>query len=138
MAEEARMAQTTLAGTLAAACLIAGLATSATAQQEIGSYIAEIGAADLFNSEGQRLSAPWQVLRQDRANFHRFGISQAGDQWDPFFADANNRAAMEQMVMNGYMDPQAARDIMAGGATVVVTIFGSGGVGTYVNVDVYR
>jgi hypothetical protein len=112
--------------------------TAAPAQEIIGSYTAEIGRADLFNSEGQRLTAPWQVLRQDRANYHRFGISQAGDQWDPLFADANNRAAMEQMVMNGYMDPQAARDIMAGGATVIVTIYGSGGIGTYVNVDVYR
>jgi hypothetical protein len=113
-------------------------ASTASAQEIIGTYTAEIGRADLFNSEGQRLTAPWQVLRQDRANYHRFGISQVGDQWDPLFADANNRAAMEQMVMNGYMDPQAARDIMAGGATVVVTIYGSGGIGTYVNVDVYR
>jgi hypothetical protein len=123
---------------LAGAIALAALASGAAAQQEIGSYVAEIGNADLYNSEGQRLSAPWQVLRQDRANFHRFGISQPGDQWDPFFADANNRAAMEQMVMNGYMDPAAARDIMAGGATVVVTIYGAGGVGNYVNVDVYR
>ncbi len=113
-------------------------ATAASAQEIIGTYTAEIGRADLFNSEGQRLTAPWQVLRQDRANYHRFGISQVGDQWDPLFADADNRAAMEQMVMNGYMDPQAARDIMAGGATVIVTIYGSGGIGTYVNVDVYR
>ena len=120
------------------AVFLAAAASSAAAQEIIGTYTAEIGRADLFNSEGQRLTAPWQVLRQDRANYHRFGVSQPGDQWDPLFADANNRAAMEQMVMNGYMDPQAARDIIAGGATVVVTIYGSGGVGTYVNVDVYR
>jgi hypothetical protein len=110
----------------------------AQAQEVIGSYAAYIGQQDLYNSDGARLSAPWQVLRQDRANFHRFGISQNGDEWDPFFGDANNRAAMEQMIMRGIMDPQAARDIMSGGATVVVTIYGSGNVGDYVNVDVYR
>lgn len=110
----------------------------AQAQEVVGSYVAYIGQQDLYNSNGARLTAPWQVLRQDRANFHRFGISQNGDEWDPFFGDANNREAMEQMIMRGYMDPQAARDIMAGGATVVVTIFGSGNVGDYVNVDVYR
>ncbi len=132
------MARAALTPIVLAALAASTLSTAATAQEVIGTYTAEIGRDDLFNSEGQRLSAPWQVLRQDRANYHRFGISQPGDQWDPLFADANNRAAMEQMVMNGYMDPQAARDIMAGGATVVVTIYGSGGIGTYVNVDVYR
>jgi hypothetical protein len=112
--------------------------TAALAQDVLGSYAAYIGQQDLYNSNGARLSAPWQVLRQDRANFHRFGISQTGDEWDPFFGDANNREAMERMVMQGYMDPIAARDIMAGGATVVVTIYGTGKSGQYVNVDVYR
>ena len=115
-----------------------GLGSAAQAQNVIGTYVAYIGQQDLFNSNGARLTAPWQVLRQDRANYHRFGIAQNGDEWDPFFGDANNREAMEQMIMRGYMDPQAARDIMAGGATVVVTIYGSGNVGDYVNVDVYR
>jgi hypothetical protein len=123
---------------LIAAAALALAPLAAAAQQEIGSYIAEIGQADLFNSEGQRLSAPWQVLRQDRANFHRFGISQPGDQWDPWFANADNRATMERLVMNGFISPQASRDIMAGGATVFVTIYGSGGMATSVSVDVYR
>ena len=124
--------------------ILAGLAVSlclgsaASAQDMIGSYVAVIGQDDLYNSNGARLSAPWQVLRQDRANFHRFGVSQVGDEWDPFFGDAKNREAMERMIMNGYMDPTAARDIMTGGATVVVTIYGYGGVGDYVNVDVYK
>ena len=115
-----------------------GLGSAASAQDVIGSYVAVIGQDDLYNSNGARLSAPWQVLRQDRANFHRFGLSQVGDEWDPFFADAKNREAMERMIMNGYMDPLAARDIMTGGAMIVVTIYGSGGVGDYVSVDVYK
>ncbi len=120
------------------AAVMGVLGTSAMAQDVVGTYAAYIGQDDLYNSNGERLSAAWQVLRQDRANFHRYGISQPGDEWDPFFSDANNRAAMEQMIMNGYMDPQAARDIMNGGAMVIVTIYGSGNVGDYVNVDVYR
>ncbi len=115
-----------------------GLSTAAFAQDIVGSYVAYIGQDDLYNSSGARLTAPWQVLRQDRANYHRFGIAQDGDEWDPFFGDAKNREAMERMIMNGYMDPTAARDIMTGGAMVVVTIYGSGGVGDYVNVDVYK
>ncbi len=123
------------------AALVFGLGAGslpALAEQLLGSYVAYIGTQDLYNSKGARLSAPWQVLRQDRANFHRFGISQPGDEWDPFFADYDNRAAMEQMVMNGYINPQAARDIMAGGAFVYVEIWGENGRGTSVRVDVSR
>ncbi|MFD2174134.1 hypothetical protein [Rhodobacter lacus] len=63
------------------------------------------------------------MLRQDRANFHTFGIAQRGDEWYPLFSDAKTRALMEQMVRNGTMEPAAARDIMAGGACVFVQIF---------------
>ncbi|PTV94504.1 hypothetical protein C8J27_10735 [Rhodobacter aestuarii] len=120
------------------AALVALMAVPAAAQDVVGAYVAYIGTDDLFNSRGQRLSAPWQVLRQDRANFHKFGLSQPGDEWDPFFGDVNNRAAMERMVMNGSIEPAAARKIMAGGATVFVRIYGYGSRGDYVRVTVTR
>lgn len=114
------------------------LAQPVMAQDVIGSYAAYIGEDDLYNSEGARLSEPWQVLRQDRANFHRFGISQDGDEWDPFFEDAANREAMETMIRRGYIDPDAEKMILSGGAMVYVNIYGSGGVGDYVEVEVFR
>lgn len=114
------------------------LATPARADDLLGSYVAYIGNDDLYNSRGARLTEPWQILRQDRANFHRFGIAQPGDQSDPFFADLDNRAAMEQMVMNGYINPQAARDLVNGGAMVVVRIYGRGNTGLRVEVDVHN
>jgi len=121
-----------------AAALLAAIPTASLAQELIGSYVAYIGREDLYNSKGARLSEPWQIIRQDRANFHRFGIQHAGDEWDSFFGDLNNRAAMERMIMNGYINPVAARDIVAGGATVVVEIWGYGNTGNSVRVDVYR
>ena len=114
------------------------IASPVHADEVVARYVAFIGQDDLYNSNGQRLSAPWQVLRQDRANFHRFGISQPGDEWDPLFQDANNRAAMEAMVMQGYINPQAARNLVSGGAMVVVTVFGNGGRGNRVDVDVWK
>ena len=122
---------------LAALALIASAGT-ATADTLIGAYVAYIGRDDLYNSRGARLSEPWQVLRQDRANFHRFGISQAGDEWDPFFGNYDNRAAMERMIMNGYIEPAAARILLQGGATVFVRIYGSGNTGRSVEVRVVR
>ena len=114
---------------LLAALTIGMVAQPVLAQEVIGSYAAYIGEDDLYNSEGTRLSEPWQVLRQDRANFHRFGLSQDGDEWDPFFEDADNREAMENMIMRGYIDPDAERMLLSGGAMVYVNIYGAGGVG---------
>lgn len=117
---------------------VAGTSSPVSAQELIGSYVAFIGEADLYNSKGARLTRPWQVLRQDRANFHRFGISQPGDEYDPFFASIQNRKAMEQMVMNGAIDPGAARRILDGGSTVFVRIFGNANAGTSVTVTVAK
>lgn len=118
--------------------LAIALAAPVAADDLVGQYVAYIGRDDLYNSSGARLSEPWQVLRQDRANYHRFGISQPGDEWDPFFGDVDNRAAMERMVMNGTIASRAARDIVNGGAMVVVRIYGAGNTGRRVDVDVYN
>lgn len=123
---------------LALALLLALAAPVAQAQELIGAYVAYIGQQDLYNSRGERLTAPWQVLRQDRANYHRFGVSQPGDEWDPFFGEINNRAAMERWIMNGYIEPNAARILMQGGATVFVRIYGSNGWGQRIEVTVTR
>ncbi|PID37165.1 MAG: hypothetical protein CR993_01760 [Rhodobacterales bacterium] len=109
----------------------------AMAQDVIDSYVAYIGRADLYNSKGTRLRQPWQILRQDRANFHRFGISQDGDEWDSFFASMKNRGIMERMVRDGYIEPSAARAIVGGGAYVLVRIYGHGSRGEYVGVTVF-
>jgi hypothetical protein len=42
------------------------------------------------------------------------------------------------MVMNGYIDPNARRNLVNGGAMVVVRIYGSGSTGRRVEVDVYN
>lgn len=123
------------------ALLVAALAATAApaaAQEAIGGYSAWIGQDDLYNSDGARLNQPWQILRQDRANYHRFGIWQEGDDWDPFFGDANNRAAMERMIMDGHIDPAAARAILRGNVMVHVTIYGRGNRGDWVEVEVWN
>ena len=113
-------------------------AAGAEAQTQSTQYVAFIGTEDLYNSNGARLSAPWQVIRQDRANYHRFGIRHAGDEWDPYFHDVNNRALMERMIQTGYISPLAAQDIMRGGVTVVVRVFTGFGANDRVEVDVWR
>lgn len=65
----------------------------AHAQQEILVYFAGIDRQDLFNSRGVRLTDPCAILRQDRANVHRFGQAGQYDSPDAMFGDPNARAA---------------------------------------------
>lgn len=104
----------------------------------IDSYVAHISENDLFNSNGVRLTQPWQIIRQDRANFHRFGLRDPGDEGDSFFASAKNREIMERMLRNGRISPQAARDVVGGNATILVQIYGTGSVGRYIAVTTSR
>lgn len=110
------------------------LPNTAASQALIESYVAYLSFDDHYNSEGQRLTEPWQIVRQDRANFHRFGIMDAGDEWDSFFESADNRAALEQMILSGYIAPAAANSIVNSNVWIRVDIYGRGGVGTYVEV----
>ncbi|MCD9148671.1 hypothetical protein [Pseudophaeobacter flagellatus] len=100
--------------------------TVAQADEILADYIAFIGQDDLHNSKGTRLREPWQILRQDRANYHRFGISQLGDEWDPLFSDKSNRAVMENMIRRGSIAPEAGRDIVRGGVMVRITVYDNG------------
>ncbi len=111
---------------LAALALALLLAAPVAAQELIASYTAYIGQADLYNSNGQRLREPWQILRQDRANFHRYGIRQFADEYDPVFASMQARAQMESLLQQGTITPQARRAILRGDLIVHVQVWGWG------------
>jgi hypothetical protein len=97
--------------------------TLAQAQQLIGSYVALLSEADHFNSSGQRLTSAAAIIRQDRANFHRFGIRDPEDEDDAFFADEANRAALEQMLERGRADPGVISRIVNGTVLIRVDIY---------------
>jgi len=104
--------------------LAANIPIHSNAQQLIGNYTALLSEADHFNSRGQRLATAAAVIRQNRANFHRFGIRSPEDQDDPFFASEGNRAALEQMLDRGRADPGIIERIVNGPPVLVrVDIF---------------
>ncbi len=106
--------------------LLIGLMAGTAAAQEyvVGSYRAHIGLEDLSNSRGARLGDAAQVLRQDRANVHRFGITHAGDESEPWFSQPELRAAMAALLQaGGGIDAATARYIMGGNVDVIVTLF---------------
>lgn len=85
-----------------------------------GAYTAFLGDSDHYNSRGQRLTSSWQIVRQDRANFHRFGVRDPGDEDDPFFASVDARARMERMLA---IDPQAERRIVGENVLIRVEVY---------------
>ena len=129
------MIKMTLATAMAAISIIAG-ATAARADDLIASYSAYIGQDDLYNSNGARLTEPWQVIRQDRANVHKFGIRQPGDESDGFFGSVRNRELAETMIRRGAISADAANLLLNGDVRITVEVWrGSGGDYLNINVD---
>lgn len=95
------------------------------AQELVESYVAFLSEADHFNSDGQRLRSAAAIIRQDRANFHRFGIRDSQDQNDVFFADTGNRAALEKMLERGQAAPGVISRIVNGTVLIRVDIYRS-------------
>ncbi|MDE1992168.1 MAG: hypothetical protein KGI75_06670 [Rhizobiaceae bacterium] len=102
----------------------------------IESYRAYIGRDDLYNSNGVRLTEPWQIIRQDRANYHVYNRRDRGDQGDSFFSQAANRQGLESMLQDGSIDNDAGNLIVRGNVWIQVDIYGRGDTGEWVDVHV--
>lgn len=115
----------------AMAFVLAGFSASQLAAQgygELGGYWATIAPEDMYNSRGVRLTTLGAVLQQDRANFHRFGIRQQGDESDPVFFDRATRARLPALYQQSYKVPELEAMVRSGQPfRVYVFICGSGG-----------
>lgn len=88
------------------------LISRAFAQELLNTYIARIGPNDHFNSRGVRLKSASAIIRQDRANFHKFGKTDAEDEYDSYFDSKANRGRMERMLRNGSSSRSAINAIV--------------------------
>jgi hypothetical protein len=108
---------------LAAFAVFLLLSVPCRAQQLIESYQAFLSERDHFNSNGQRLTTAAEIIRQDRANFHRFGLRDPGDENDEYFADTTNRETLERMIERGQIDEYTVRSIVNGTPLVRVEVY---------------
>lgn len=114
--------------------LMPGLAgVPAFADELIESYVARLGADDHFNSRGERLNSAAQIIRQDRANFYKFGRGDAEDEDDMFFRDVKSRELLQRFLQRGFTTPEVYRAIVNGQPLVRVNVYRSGS-GDYVTV----
>lgn len=127
-----KAARRTAAAAFAAGALL--LPATAEAQDRmIGGYMAYLGPEDRVNSRGARLASAAAIVRQDRANFHRFGIRHAGDENDRWFGSPGHRQAMESLIV---ISADEARIIERQDALVYVSIFARGGQITFIRVEI--
>ncbi|MGB3336311.1 MAG: hypothetical protein WBA73_03945 [Devosia sp.] len=101
------------------------IAQPAVAQgQPIDGYCTDISDNDKVASDGFALTDAGSILRQDRANYHRFGVADIDDLGDNTFTTSKAREAIPAMLDAGNLDPAVADEI--------VNFY------PYVCVDIYR
>ena len=76
-----------------------------------------------LRADGFELTDAGSILRQDRANYHKFGYRDRGDQGDRTFGSANARALIPAMLDRGDTDASVLRQIVRGTPSVCVWIF---------------
>jgi len=100
------------------------------------SYTAKLSYKDHHNSYGSRLTKVAGIIRQDRANFHKFRRRDYADTWDRFFSSKSNRATMERMIRRGSISRSARNAIIYGTPTIKVRIYEGYGNGDYVKINI--
>ncbi len=106
--------------------------SQAEADELLDSYQARLSSADHFNSDGVRLQSAAAIIRQDRANFYRFGVRDPEDEDDSFFSSVQNRARLEAMLNAGSSTASARQSIVNGTPLIRVEIYRD-----FINVEVY-
>lgn len=121
--------------TLAAALFGLGLTGApASAQQFTFEYYAMLSPQDTYNSRGLPLNDVCGIVRQDRANVHKFGRRDSADNIDPFFTTAERRAMIAGRCEYdpSYHTVERIRSQFIG--FVLVRVFGSGNTVTRVQI----
>lgn len=88
-------------------------------------YQARLSAFDHYSSSDQKLDSVAAIIRQDRANYHKFKVRDEEDQGDGFFSSAGNREALEGMLEKTRFTKAERNLILTGTPLINVRIFTS-------------
>jgi hypothetical protein len=103
--------------------LLLSLAPLAQADNLVCSYAAVLSDRDHRSSTGAPLRDVASIIRQDRANFHKFRIRDRSDEDDNFFNSVKNREDLEQMLRRRKLSPQSSNEIINGTPYVRVSVY---------------
>lgn len=111
----------TAAGLLLASLLGVG---AAHADDMLGSYVARISDRDHQASDGYALDNAAQMVRQDRANWHKFHRRDSDDEADGWFRTNDQRADLQRMLeRGGAMSSSTKRAIVNGEPLIQVDVY---------------
>lgn len=105
------------------------------AQNVYGSYNAFISEHDLYNSKEVRLKTVWQIIAQDRANFHVFKTRDHFDQYDDFFLTKKSRREIKNLIKKSNISKSIASSILKGGVKIKVDIIGNNSAAESINIS---
>ena len=110
--------------TVSKAIAVAGLLLATTlgaarADDMLGSYTARISDRDHRASDGYPLSSAAQMVRQDRANYHKFHRRDGDDQGDAWFRTDGSRADLQRMLERGGAMSGATRSAIVNGEPLI-------------------
>ena len=110
-----------------------------SAQDYSALYQVRLSERDHYSSSGAKLTSVAAILRQDRANYHKFNKRDAEDQSDRFFSSAGNRGLLEgyyNNIANNSPLSKADSNVIING-TPLVKVSLVDGVGTkYLSVEI--
>lgn len=113
-----------LAAATAVGLLVVGFSATAQADEFLGSYVARISDEDHFASDGYRLESAAQMVRQDRANYHKFHRRDREDERDRWFRGNDDRARLERMLQRpGAMSGGTKNAIVRGEPLIQVDVY---------------
>ncbi len=109
--------------TLLISLLLLSPLSYAGADEPLETYTARLSADDHTNSDGKKLTTVAEIIRQDRANYHKFNLADSEDTADNFFEDAKNRERIPSMLKKGHIEKAVANSILHGTPVVTVSIY---------------
>ena len=102
---------------------------SSSSATPLCTYQARISENDKYNSSGNYIATKTNkataagILRQDRANYHKFGSSDSEDTSDCLMDSASWRAKFENMIANGIADGNSIDAIVNRNPLVTVELY---------------
>ncbi|RWN32234.1 MAG: hypothetical protein EOR97_12430 [Mesorhizobium sp.] len=97
---------------------------AAHADDMLGSYVARISDRDHQASDGYALDNAAQMVRQDRANWHKFHRRDRDDEADGWFRTNGQRADLQRMLeRGGAMSSSTKRAIVNGEPLIQVDVY---------------
>jgi hypothetical protein len=111
--------------------ILMALLTNLSARDNRDVYFAKLSYKDHHNSSGIKLHTVAGILRQDRANYHKFYRRDAEDTPDFFFKSKRNRSIYEGILQRSSISRSVRNAILYGEPRIMVTIYDS----NYVSIE---